>query len=325
MASGAIITVAGGTNMQQVVAGTDIIDADDYNNPRTNINTLLTTPADVTLGTFTESNTFGYNQGGTAEGAASVGGTILAAGATGAFKELQDEVQELQTFTGATGVSVTDVSVGDTITATDWNNLMLAVDACWDARFDAVPSASVTDGSASFTSSWTNSISNEVTWTFANEADCRAFFNGGGRLGVSYSRTGGTSNDQNTRWTETCTAIGDVLLTHDDTSATGASAGTVSNIGFYELSTSYQQILQKFTTTAPYTGDNVLLEAKVNSTTNPTVVSFRSTMTDAGDGLVDESPDGTFTFNARRRQPDVGGTSFTFATPTDSVGAPTGS
>lgn len=325
MASGATITITGGTDMQQVVAGTDLVDADDYNNARTNINTLLTTPADVTLGTFTESNTFGYNQGGTAEGAASVGGTIITTGANGAFKDLQDEVQELQTFTGQTSVSVTDVSVGDTIAATDWNNLMLALEDCWNARFDATPSAGVTDGSGTFTTAWTTAISNETSYTFGSETDCRAFFNGGGRLGCSFSRAGGSTNDQNTRWTETLSAIGSVYLTHDNTEADGGSAGTVSNIGFYELTAAYQQILQKFTTTAPYTGDNVLIEAKVNSVTNPTVITFRTTMTDAGDGLVDESPDGTFTFNARRRQPDVSGTSFSFATPTDSVGTITGS
>ena len=41
MASGSSVTIDGGTNMTQVVAG-DIIDDADFNNARTNVNTLLT-------------------------------------------------------------------------------------------------------------------------------------------------------------------------------------------------------------------------------------------------------------------------------------------
>jgi hypothetical protein len=328
MASGATLTITGGTDMQEVVAGTDLVEDGDYNNARTNINALLGAPVDIGLGGFTLSSTFGWGQGGSGEGAASVGGTILASGANGAFKDLQDEVQEMQTFTGQTSESVTDVAgppSASTILASDWNTLMRAVQDVWDGRFGHTPSASVTDGSATFTTAWTNNITNETTYTFANETDCRAFFNGGGRVGLSFTRTGGSSNDQNTRWTETCTQIGDILIRYDSAEASGAAPGTVSGVGFYDLTTSYQQILQKFTSTAPYTGDNVVVEAKINSTTNPTVITFRTTMTDAGDGVVDESADGTFTFNARRRQPDTAGTTYSFATPTDSVGTITGS
>lgn len=325
MASGATITISGGTNMQQVVASTDVVEAADYNNPRTNVDSLLGTPADVTLGTFTLANTFGLNQGGSAENAQTIGDVITAPGSAtnqDGFKDLQDEVQELQVFLSQTAESVVDVSTGDTISATDYNTLMLAVEDCWNGRFGHTPSAAVTDGSATYTTAWTNTISNVTTYTFASEADCRAFFNGGGRLGVSASRTGGTASDQNSRWTETLTAVGDIFITHNDVEA---DDGTTSSVGFYDLTATYQQILTKNTTTAPYTGDNIEVEAAINSVTNPTVVSFRITLTDAGDNAIDASPDGTFTFNARRRQPNTAGTSYTFGTPTDSVGAITGS
>ena len=251
-----------------------------------------------------------------------MGGTVLAGGAAGAFKDLQDEVQELQTFLNQTTESVVDVTVGQNITAAQWNTLMLAVQDCWDGRFGHVPSSSVTDGSATRVTSWTNSVTNEVSWTFASEADCRAFFNAGGRVGVSASRTGGTATTQNTRWTETLNAIGDVLVRYNTTEA---DDGTNNGIGFYELTTSNQTLLTKFTTTAPYTSDVITIAARVNSTTNPTVVTFVVTLTDAGDNAIDAPVDGTLTINARRRQPNVAGTGFTFPAPTDGVGAITGS
>lgn len=322
MASGSVLTITGGTNMQLVVAGTDLVEDGDYNNPRTNVNTLLAAPADVTLGTFTASNTFGYNQGGTSEGVASAGSLILAAGANGAFKELQDEVQELQVFTGQTGETVTDVAVGDVIEAADWNILMRAIEDCWNGRFGHTPSAAVTDATVQRTTAWTNTLTSVLTWTFANEADCRAFFNGGGELGFSVSRTGGTASDQNTRWDETFAAVGDILLDHETTQA---SSGTIANIGFYELTTTDQQLIEKFTATAPYSSDVLRVNARVNSTTNPTVITMTITLTDAGDNVIDAAPDGTLSINARRRQPNTSGTGFTFATPTDTLGAISGS
>lgn len=322
MASGATITITGGTNMTQVVAGTDVVETADYNNMRTNLGTLLGNPADVTLGTFTLSSTFGFAQGGVGSTSATTSNTVNVTGTGGAVRDLQDEIQELQTFLGQTGENVVDVTVGSSINATDFNTMMLAVEDVWNARFNNTPVTAVTDGSQTFTSAWTNTIQNEVTYTFANEIACRAFFNGGGRLGVSFSRSGGGTNDQNSRWTETLSAIGDVMINYNDNFA---SSATLSGVGFYELTAAYQQIAEKFTATAPYTGDNVVVNAKVNSTTNPTIITFQCLLTDNGDNAVDASPDGTFTINARRQSPDVTGTTFTFATPTDGVGTITGS
>ena len=69
MASGSDVTVSGGTTMVGVNSG-DVIDADDFNNMRTNVNTLLGTAADVSLGSFTASNTYGWGQGGAGVNAA---------------------------------------------------------------------------------------------------------------------------------------------------------------------------------------------------------------------------------------------------------------
>jgi len=100
MASGSTVTISGGTNMTQVVAG-DIIDDLDFNNARTNVNTLLGTAADVTFGNGTMPATtgiYGYGQGGAGVNAASAGGLVYADNATGGFKRLQDDVQALCAF-----------------------------------------------------------------------------------------------------------------------------------------------------------------------------------------------------------------------------------
>lgn len=323
MASGSSITISGGTNMTQVVAGTDLIDADDFNNARTNVNTLLGGAADVTLGTYTAASTKGWGQGGAGVSAATAGNTVQDTGA-GGFKDLQDDVQAMCAFLGISvrsGVE-TDVTTSDTILAATWNNLMLNIEDCWNDRFGPASRTASTDASTTRTSAWTNTLTQETTWTFANEGACRAFFNGGGAVGVSASRSGGSSHDQNTQWTNKLSAISDIWLYYNTTSA---SAGTSAGIGFYELTTSYQQLVIYYGGSSPYTSDYIKVEGKVNSTTNPTVITLKTSLLDAGDNVLDQNVDGTLTINARRNQPDASGSGFSFAVPTDSMGSISGS
>lgn len=320
MASGSTITLSGGTTMTQVVAGTDLVDEADFNNARDNVNRLLGNATDVTLGTFTASSTYGWGQGGAGVATATQGSTITATGA-GGFKDLQDDVQAMCTFLGVslrTGVG-SDVTTSDTISAATWNNLMLNIKDCWDARFSPSTVTTSTDASVQYTSNWTNQLTQETSYTFASEAACRAFFNGGGRLGMSASYASG-SGTQFTQWQTKLSNLGDVQLKHDTTTA---GAGTIAGVGFYELTTAYQQLVIYYGGATPYGSDYVQVSAKVNSTTNPTVVTIRTILVDAGDNVIDAPANGTLTINARRGQPSGGG--FSFAVPTDSMGAISGS
>lgn len=345
MASGSTVSLTGGTNMTQVVSG-DVIDDADFNNARTNVNNMLGNAQDVTLGTYTASSTYGYTQGGAGVNAASAGGLVYADNATGGFKRLQDDVQALCAFLGQTvrsGVG-SDVSSSTTITASTWSNLMLNIKDCWDNRFSCASDTGATADSSTYTSAWSSSLSAETTFTFGSEAACRGYFNGGGKIGHTSSRSGGSSSTQNTNWTDTLSALGNYQLKHNTSYAV---SGTNSGIGFYELTTSYQQLWIKYGSGA-YASNFYKVEGKVNSTTNPTVITLRSTWSDpytaaaaaAADGAVGpdgvpstgddasgytDSIDGTLTLNARAQVPDANGSGFSFSAPTDSMGAISGS
>ena len=132
--------------------------------------------------------------------------------------------------------------------------------------------------------------------------------------------------------------MGEALLLHDTASG---SSGTNAGVGFYELTTSYKTVWTKFGS-GSYASNFFKLEAKVNSTTNPTVVTCKATFSDphaegsgalgpdgvAGTGDEDynnDGVDGTITLNGRTSTPDASGSGFSFATPTDSMGNITGS
>ena len=338
MASGSSLTVSGGTTMTGVNSGDTITDS-DYNNMRTNVNTLLGNAADVTLGTYTASNTYGWGQGGAGVTTVSAGELIDATSGNG-FKDLQDDIQAMCAFLGVSvrsGVG-TDVADGGTISATTWTNSMLNVQDCWNARFSPASRTGATGDSETYTSQWNTSLTAEATFTWANEGLCRAYFNGGGRIGFSASRAGGSSTTQNTNWTDTLSAMGEALLLHD----TGAgSSGTNAGVGFYELTTNYQTIWTKFGS-GSYSSNFFKMEAKANSTTNPTVVTLKATFSDphaegsgalGPDGIAgtgDEAfgndfIDGTMTLNGRTQTPDASGSGFSFTAPTVSVGTISGS
>ena len=342
MPSGATITSSGMTTMTQVVAGTDTVVPADFNNARTNVNLLLGTAADVTLGTYTAASTYGYTQGGSSVSAASTGGLVYADNATGGFKRLQDDVQSLCAFLGQavrTGVG-TDVTTANTISATTWNNLMLNVKDCWDNRFSPASTTMSSVSNVTRATAWTSTLTEETTWTFASESAARAFFNAGGAVGVSSSRTGGSATTQNSDWASLLSAMGDVLMNYNDTSA---SSGTSAGLGFYELTAAYQQLFIKYGSGA-YASNFFKLEGKVNSITDPTVITLKATWSDpytaaaaaSADGAIGpdgvpssgdetsgytDSIDGTLTLNGRRKQPNANGSSITITAPTISMAA----
>ena len=195
-----------------------------------------------------------------------------------------------------------------------------------------------TGNSSTYTSAWANSLTAEATYTFGSEAACRGYFNGGGRIGFSASRAGGSSTTQNTNWTDTLSAMGEALLLHDTGSG---SSGTNAGIGFYELTTSYQTIWTKFGS-GSYASNFFKLEAKINSTSNPTIITCKATFSDphaegsgalgpdgvAGTGDEDynnDGIDGTITLNGRTSTPDASGSGFSFSAPAVSVGTISGS
>ena len=306
MASGATLTVTGGTNMVKVVAG-DVVGTADYDNMVANLSRQLATPADITLGTYTASSTYGYNQTALSLDAAT-GETISASNTSQGYKNLQDEAQALATFLGQSlySSSSTDKSAGDSITASDWSNLMEDTKTLFDARL-SVPGGSLTtdaSGTTSRTTAWGSSgtpeVTHEFTHSFSSEAHCRGFFNAGGEVLFTASRSGGTSGSsagtigsQNSNWTSLLSAMGTLTFNLNNLTSSG-STGTSAGKGFYELTTSYVQMYSKYGS-GSYASNYYKIDAKVNSTTNPTVVSFKVTMRDdhaLGDGIGADGVDG---------------------------------
>jgi len=137
-------------------------------------------------------------------------------------------------------------------------------------RFDVATSQTVTtgigagDGTPAIpgeyvtTASWSSSATLTVDMTFTDADECRHFFNSGGRVRITSTRTGGDSTQQNSSWTQTLSSAGE--------RAFGAKVtGNLKN--FYDLTDSYQTFYE-ITSSATYAANLYRLSAKCDVANN---------------------------------------------------------
>jgi hypothetical protein len=265
-------------------AGNTIID-DDYNifatgnaagsgdNNVANINTVW--------GSGTSDK--GYGQTSTLA-AVSAGATVQAT----SWANLVARNTSLANHQGSSITSITQPTAGNTISA--FTALSTNITTTFNNRNNAAGSGSDSTVTSSSTSGWNNSATLSKTFTFSSANAYRYFFNAGGMIRISWSRSGGTSSDQNTTWTNLLTASGTLVLTGAaasksiaGTSYTGLTkiggSGTpttlVTTEGAYALN-STPSLNFKQVPSAPY-GAN---EIEVSYSTTSTVITIYTDLSD---------------------------------------------
>ena len=226
--------------------------------------------------------------------------------------------------------SISTVSAGDTIAASNWNALFTGMDnianhtntsitASSVSAGDtvAIRSALITDlanlaaavaaGSTGATALSTNSIgtsTNSGTWnssstiersvTFANNATMRAFFNAGGSIRVDPAISGSTTGNKDTVFSELTAAVGNLDIgAHASTrSGTGETQTTFnSSTGFHDLGTSYSTILKLTSNNSGYTSNTVEISAKLDAAvSSATVITIKMVSSDPADDTTYTSP-----------------------------------
>ncbi len=229
--------------------------------------------------------------------------------------DIINAAQDIAVYAGATN-TVSDVSNGAVIQETDLNNIQGTITNGYNGRLTADASYLSTENkdTSTRTAAWSTTVTHDCTVTFSSAAHRQAFFNAGGKLNFSASRSGGSSNDQNTDWTNMLSAIGTVQMAY---TATTASSGTTTSIGNEDLTTSYQTIYTK-AGSGSYSTNFYQIQAKADSST---VLRFLITFGDShtGRGYFD-SVDGTLQSVIGQARPNSGtlpnGYDVVVATPT---------
>ena len=128
--------------------------------------------------------------------------------------------------------------------------------------------------------SWNTTIYHEFTMAFSNENQARYFFNSGGQVYASASRTGGSAWHLNNTFTAMLSSMGTIKMSATSTTFTG-TGGIASNIGYYGLTGTYQNLFVSQGTTYGYASASYNLQARVESVVganggNGSLVRFRA-------------------------------------------------
>ena len=309
--------------------GATIID-DDYNifatgnaagtgdNNVTNVNTVWGAGA----------LTRGYGQGTTVS-PVSAGNTITAT----QWATLLTRMTSIANHQGTSITAISNPSTGDTISA--YAALSSNITAIYNSSLNAAASGAdlTTNGTTTTTSSWTSSATTTKTITFASAAALRYFFNAGGQIRFSFSRSGGGANTRNTAWTNLLTAVGTLVYTGSGSAKTiaGSTLQGFAKIGgsgtpsVFVESTGVQNftpgaaattVYTQAATTYLYQSNNIVITAALNAPS--TAFTLVVTLNDVETRPID-TVDGTLTMTTALRQPSTTYISNTWGTPTQNA------
>jgi len=256
------------------------ISALDYN--------TLKNKAEKLLGAGT--GTFGYGQTVQSSSVFS-GNTILASH----WDDLRNDILSIKIHQDGVTPTIRDIAVGDVIDDTSadpkiqYANLL---DIAESNKFQLAPEQSQFSAisTKTFSSAWSSAAELTLSASFSDATEARFFFNSGGKIQITTSRTGGSVTSQNASWTSTLDTVG--------TQSFGAD--TNPNVNFYTLTNNYQVFVEEISS-VPYTSNLYKIEAKCdvanNSTGTATQVDLKITLTDAytdpGSPAPGDSVDGT--------------------------------
>ena len=172
-----------------------------------------------------------------------------------------------------TNVSITasSVSAGDAIAirsalVANLASLAAAV-AAGSVNATALDTAAV--GSSTSASTWNGAATIERSVTFANSATMRAFFNGGGSIRIDPSCVTGIDGLKDTVFNDlTVTAIGNLDFGAHATTRSGSGETLTTNglaNGFHDISTSYVTLIKLTSDNSGYTSNTVEIFAKLNA------------------------------------------------------------
>ena len=304
----------------------DLILDDHYNGFATDVNTVWGTGSG--LAGYGQSNTVGSVSAGTVVSATQ-------------WATLLSRITSAASHQGSSITSISGPSAGNTISA--YTALSGNITTIGNNKNNANANGSdiTSGGAASYTSEWWGSSSATFTITFSSANAARYFFNAGGMFRVTSSRSGGSSNNKNTEWTDLCGDVGTMCFTSGAAATIagtsynagitkiggGGSTPALTQIGYTGLTSAYQQTFTQYADTAPYTANFIKVEVKDN---NSNVVTVVVTYVDAAaDTFVDnvglpldhDKVDGTLATTLVVRPPSTANISNTWGTPTISNSA----
>lgn len=258
------------------------IQASDYNTFATAATSMNRIFADIFPGDTSSNARFGYGQT-PALTSVSIGNDVTAA----QWSALFQTIRRCGTHQGTVTVPplpVADPVSGDTIVAHNTPSTLSSLIALLTTnRFNLAPGQSLLTLGSNFAqpagaNPWTNSLTWNYQVNFGSWNNARYFFNSGGSLRLSGSYTP-NSTPEDAQWISMFATMSPLVFDRTATAPASGTGGT--NIGFYDLTTSYQTIyLKAFGSGLYYATSTIEVEAKYAAAAGTNgLVDFRIILT----------------------------------------------
>ena len=225
--------------------GDTILD-DHYNDFATSVNAIW----------GTGSGDSGYGQGTTVS-SVSAGTTITAA----QWTTLLARISSAASHQSSSITAISNPSAGDTISA--YAALSTNIGTITTNRLNVHARDTVAESSCSTTTGLTGTITQQGNWTWGSTDQARYFFNAGGRIGVRWDIFGFTAYTKAAQWDALATQCGTYYVYAQSSGKSGGS-GTPNtnntNLGWHDLTGSYQNAFIQYEDTGPYTANYIQLQ-----------------------------------------------------------------
>ena len=225
--------------------GDTILD-DHYNDFATSVNAIW----------GTGSGDSGYGQGTTVS-AVSAGTTITAA----QWTTLLARISSAASHQGSSITAISNPSAGGTISA--FTALSTNISTITTNRLNVHARDTVAESSCSTTTGLTGTITQQGNWTWGSTDQARYFFNAGGRISVRWDLSGFTAYTKAAQWDALATQCGTYYVYAQSSGKSGGS-GTPNtnntNLGWHDLTGSYQNAFIQYEDTGPYTANYIQLQ-----------------------------------------------------------------
>jgi hypothetical protein len=238
--------------------GDSILD-DHYNGFATSVNAIW--------GTGT--GDAGYGQGTTVS-AVTAGSAVAAS----QWVTLLARVTSSASHQGSTITSITNPSAGDVIGAIAAISTNIAT--VTTNRLNVATRQSATTTNRDSTATFTGTMTFTHKWAWASTNQARYFFNAGGRLGMSGTLTGHTSDAKANAWAALLTAAGTYFINGQTSGKSGGSGSPTTNDtdkGYYDLTATYATVFKQAEGTSPYTANFVQWQARTQDSAASVEVS----------------------------------------------------
>jgi hypothetical protein len=201
-------------------------------------------------------------------------------------------------------------ATGSPITGNDYVNYSNLVQSIYNNVNATPPSGQAslsTFPSGVRTTSWNSTIYHTVTLTFPSANAARYYFNSGSNFQFSaslvnypgypgYAQGADTSYAKDNDWNMLLTNMGTITFNLNSTRTTGSYTTIGTLIGYYQLTTSPQNIFQKQTSSPTYTNNQYDILASIDATGSIITFSLQFADLSAPGGYgIDENVEGTLT------------------------------